>query len=195
MNNEPSQFRIDVATATGTTPKNNDKITDGIKRAKTALNITTSTRYLTDEQKFLIIQWLECEQLSLSDNKQVDIESIVPAIKLPAIIEEVETVPVIVETIQPVITDDTSTPTQRRKRVIDLRIIYDDYESVQMRFYTGDKRQFVVIEGWLLNALMVKEKLDKRQLPEWIENRLIIIDGVAITKQVNRLIVCELLTM
>lgn len=50
--------------------------------------------------------------------------------------------------------------------------MYNDYETVQVRFYTGNKRQFVVIDGWLLNQLLIREKLDKRQLPEWIENHL-----------------------
>ena len=90
----PSQFAIDLAAVCGTTPKNNDKISAAIKQAKDALSIDKLTRSLTADDKAAIIEWHK----SLSDNKQVDIETLTPAVALRtdnAIIEEVETITVV----------------------------------------------------------------------------------------------------
>ncbi|MDP3331273.1 MAG: hypothetical protein Q8S55_04655, partial [Methylococcaceae bacterium] len=95
----PSQFDIDLAAVCGTTPKNNDKLTEYKAQAKTALKITAHTRSLTADDKAAIINWHKA-RLSLASEQQADIETIAPAVGLhtdnaPIINEPIETAPAV----------------------------------------------------------------------------------------------------
>ncbi|MFI3188974.1 MAG: hypothetical protein QX190_05315 [Methylococcales bacterium] len=123
MKNEPSQLNTDLAAMLGFAAGNRTKASEAITQAKQGLGIDKLTQSLTADDKAAIIQW---HKARLTDDNQLDIESITPLVAInepiettpvfdnleagepaPAIIEQVETIPpAIVETIA----DDTAAP-------------------------------------------------------------------------------------
>jgi hypothetical protein len=109
MNNEPSQLNTDLAALLGFAVGNRTAAANAIKQAKESLSITKDTRSLSNDDRAAIVQW---HKARLTDDNQLDIESIAPPVAInepmetaPTHIEQVETIPpAVVETIA----DDTA---------------------------------------------------------------------------------------
>lgn len=105
MSNKPSQLTTDLAALLGFAAGNRTKATAVIEQAKQGLGIDKPTKSLTADDKAAIIQW---HKAKLTDDNQLDIESIAPPVAInepPAPIEQVETIPpAVVDTIA----DDTA---------------------------------------------------------------------------------------
>jgi hypothetical protein len=216
----PSQFDIDLAAVCGTTPKNNDKLTEYKAQAKTALKITAHTRSLTADDKAAIINWHKA-RLSLASEQQADIETIAPAVGLHidttlipirinnVNIEQVETIPPAVEldtALQAINTPLTeleqlkqeNAKLQARLAAIDAKHAptYGFNEQVRLSVKVENNPVQIAIDGFYLNALMTMAGIDKAGCKTWIQAA---VDGwgafdakLNITKQVRCLIVREL---
>jgi hypothetical protein len=109
MSNEPSQLNTDLAALLGFAVGNRTAAANAIKQAKESLSITKDTRSLSNDDRAAIVQW---HKARLTDDNQLDIESIAPPVAInepmetaPTHIEQVETIPPsVVETIA----DDTA---------------------------------------------------------------------------------------
>ena len=169
MSKIPSQFDIDLAAICGTTPKNNDRLTALKAQAKTALNITTPTRSLSDTEKQAILDW---HKKRLADDTQLDIESIAPAAPL----NEPTTIIEQVETITPGIDDKIMNDVNDALALINdtAPIITDEYDQcvmVQFSIYVGARDcRHVSIEGEFANGIMTMAGISKKDVPAWIQS-------------------------
>lgn len=180
MSNEPSQLNTDLAAVCGFAAGNRTKASEAITQAKQALGIDKLTKSLTADDKAAIVQW---HKARLTDDNQLDIETVAPAVPLhtdnaPVINEP----PAVVETIA----DDTASAER-----------YDFNAMVQLSVYVGARKQcHIAIDGFYLNALMTMAGIDKKGVKEWVQNA---VDSwgafdpkLNITRQVRCLIVREL---
>lgn len=215
MNNTPPQLTIDLAALLGFAAGNRTKAAAVIEQAKQALGIDKLTRSLNADDKAAIVQW---HKARLTDENQIDIETIAPPVALhelpaPVINEPIETAAAIieqVETIPPAIADEPAPLSElellrleneklkARLETIDHQAAptYHILETVRIAFYAGDKRTVIALSGFYLNALMVAAGIDKKGIPAWIKSAVNawtpFNDGLNVTEQVKLLIVREL---
>jgi len=182
MSNEPSQLNADLASLLGFAAGNRTRASEAITQAKQGLGIDKLTKSLTPDDKAAIIQW---HKARLNNNNQLDIETIAPPVAInepPAPIEQVETIPGVVDTIA-----DDPAITER----------YDFNAMVQFSVYVGARKQcHIAIDGFYLNALMTMAGIDKKGVKEWVQNAVdswgAFDPALNITRQVRSLIVREL---
>jgi hypothetical protein len=218
MNNTPPQLTIDLAALLGFAAGNRTKAAAVIEQAKQALGIDKLTRSLNADDKAAIVQW---HKARLTDENQIDIETIAPPVALnelpaPVINEPIETAAIIeqVETIPPAAVDniaDEPAPLselellrleneklKERLETIDHKAAptYHILETVRIAFYIGNKRTVIALSGFYSNALMVATGIDKKSIPAWIQsavNEWTAFDAkLNVTEQVKLLIVREL---
>jgi predicted DNA-binding protein YlxM (UPF0122 family) len=176
-----------LAALCGCSVKSHNKLAELTKQAKDALGITTNARLFSAEQRLAIWQWHK-ERL---DN----VELFTQSDSEPAI-NDVETLPT-AEPIEPVsgenvelFTQDDNEPTGQ----------YGMNALVRIAFFTSTygelKRQYIALDGFYVNALMLAAGIDKKGVSKWIQravdNWKAFDDKLPITKQVKFLIIREL---
>jgi regulator of replication initiation timing len=212
MSNEPSQFKIDLAAVLGCSAATNNTISRAINAAKTALSIDRHTRSLTDEDKIAIIRW---HKARLTENNQVDIETIAPPVSCsveaaPAVIEPVENPPyrsleAELQAINAPLTELELLKLENERLKARLEAVdskaaptYRINEKVRLAVITPAKRERIQIAlgGFYLNALMVAAGIDKKGVQAWIQAAVdgwgAFDDKLNVTEQVKLLIVREL---
>jgi hypothetical protein len=216
MNNTPSPFKTDLAAVLGCSATTGNIISPAISEAKQALGIDKHTKSLTDDDKAAIIQW---HKSRLTDESQIDIETIAPAVALNEPLSECEPV----ETIPPAVVEPIATPElekalqlintplselellklenaklQAKLEAIDHKAAptYHINETVRIAFYIGDKRTVIALSGFYLNALMLATGINKKSIPAWIQSAVnewtAFDEKLNVTEQVKLLIVREL---
>jgi len=211
-NNEPSQLNTDLAALLGFSAGNRTAAAIAIKQALQGLGIDKHTKSLTADDKAAITQW---HKARLNNDNQLDIETIAPPvvinepIETAPIIEQVETIPGVVDTIA----DDTAiteletalqlinapltelellrienAKLQARLELIDSKTAptYPDNQLVRLTI----KGKQIALNGGYLNALMVSTGIDKANVKKWLESS--VIDSKNVTESVKLLIVRNL---
>jgi hypothetical protein len=201
--------------------KNHNKLSELTKQAKDALEITINARLFSSEQRLAVWQWHKdrlnnVELFTQSNSKPVindDIETLPTAEPIepvsresvelftqsnsePVINDDIETLPT-AEPIEPVslgnvelFTQQDNEPTER----------YSINALVRIAFFTSTygelKRQYIALDGFYVNALMLAAGIDKKGVSKWIQravdNWKAFDDKLPITKQVKLLIIREL---
>ena len=191
-NNEPSQLVTDLAALLGFAVGNRTAAANAIKQAKEALSIDRHTKSLTADDKAAIVQW---HKERLTDNNQLDIETIAPPVALrtdnaPVINEPAAAIIEQVETIPPAVVENFADDTAAAER-------YDFNAMVQLSVYVGDRKQcHIALSGFYLNALMTMAGCDKKGCKAWVQSAVdnwTAFDAkLNVTKQIESLIVREL---